>query len=58
MEKMEDLYKSIKSWGIEKYSIMPFPEWKGVDEYRDPVDPTLLSSNFVAVFPKVAILLN
>ena len=58
MEKMEDLYKSVKSWGIEKYYIMPFPDWKGVDEYRDPVDTTLLSSNFVAVFPKVAILLN
>ena len=58
MEKMEDLCKSVKSWGIEKYYIMPFPDWKGVDEYRDPVDPTLLSSNSASVFMEVKRLLH
>ena len=37
---------------------MPFPDWKGVDEYRYPVDPHPLSSNFAEVFPEVASLLN
>ena len=31
---------------------------KGVDEYRDPVEPNSLSENFVAVFPEVPSLLN
>ena len=35
-----------------------FQIWKGVDEYRDPVKPTSLSDNFVAVFPEVTSLLN
>ena len=29
-----------------------FPPWELVDEYWDPVEPTPLSSNFAAVFPK------
>ena len=35
-----------------------FPSWKGVDEYRDPDEPTSLSDNFGAVFPEVERLLN
>ena len=35
-----------------------FPDLKGVDEYRDPVEPTLLSADFTAVFLEVARLLN
>ena len=37
---------------------MPFADWYGVYEYQDPAGPTLLSSNFVAVFPEVASVLN
>ena len=37
---------------------MPFAEWYVVYEYQDPAGPTLLSSNFVAVFPEVASVLN
>ncbi len=29
-------------------------DWKGVDEYRDPVDPNQLSSHYAQVFPGVA----
>ena len=41
----------------EEYDI-PLTYWKVVDEYRDAVDPTSLSANFVAVFLEVEILLN
>ena len=41
----------------EEY-IIPFTDCKGVCEYREPVDSTLLSSNFEAVFPEVSIILN
>ena len=43
---------------MEEEDEIPFPYWKGVDEHQDPVDPTSLSANFVAVFPEVASLLN
>ena len=50
-EKIEDLYASVQSWGSEQEGNLPFPSWKGVDEYQYPVDLTSLSANFVAVIP-------
>ena len=47
---MEALYASVRSWGAEEEDYIHFPYWKGVDEYRDPVDPTSLSDNFVDMF--------
>ena len=44
------LYASVWSWGTEKEEDIPFPFWKGVEEYREPVDPTSLSAKFVAFF--------
>ena len=58
LENMEALYASIRSWGMEEEGNIPFPSWKGVDEYRDPVDPTSLSANFAAVFLEVESILN
>ena len=55
---MEALYASVQSWGTEEKIDIPFSSWKQVDEYREPVDPTSLSANFVAVFPEVESLLN
>ena len=55
---MEALYESVRSWVREEDDNISFPSWKGVDEYRDPVDPTSLSAKFMAVFPEVASLLN
>ena len=52
------LYASLRSWGTEEEDGIPFPDWKGVDESRDPVDPNSLYANFTAVFPEVASLLN
>ena len=43
---------------MEEDDNITFTYWKRVDEYRYPVDPTLLSENFVAVFMNVASLLN
>ena len=57
-EKIEDLYASVRSWSTEEEYDIPFPYWKGVDEYRDPVEPNSLSANFAAVFPEVSSLLN
>ena len=57
-ENMGDLYASVRSWGMEEEYDIPFPDWKGVDEYRDPVDPNSLSAKFAAVFPELASLLN
>ena len=57
-ENMEALYASVRSWGMEEQDNTPFPYWKGVDEYQDPVDPTYLSSKFAAVFTEVASLLH
>ena len=39
LENMEALYASVRSWGTEEEYIIPFTDWNGVDEYRDPVDP-------------------
>ena len=55
---MEALYISVRSWGMEEEGDIPFPSWKGVDEYQDPVDPTSLSSKFVVVFLEMASLVN
>ena len=57
-ENMEALYASVRSWGTEEEYGILFPTWKRVDNYRDPVDPTSLSSNFAAVFSEVSSLLN
>ena len=54
-ENMEALYASLQSWGDEEeYDIY----WKGVDEYREPVEHNSLSENFVAVFLEAESLLN
>ena len=55
---MEALYASVRSWGMKEEDGIPFPEWKGVDEYWDPVDPETLSTNFPDLFPEVSRLLN
>ena len=57
-ENMEVLYASIRSWCTEEEEVIPLPYWKGVDEYRDPIEPNSLSTNFTAVFTEVKILLN
>ena len=57
-ENMKALYKSVWSWGTEEEDKITFPDWKGVDDYRDFVDPNSLYVNFAAVFPEVARLLN
>ena len=49
---------SVWSQGMEEQVDLTFLKWKGVDEERDPVDPTSLSANFVAQFPEAEILLN
>ena len=43
---MESLYASVRSWVMEEDDNTHFPYWKLVGEYRNPVDPTLLSANF------------
>ena len=55
---MKALYASLQSWGTEEEDNTNLPSWKGVDEYRDPVDPTSLSDTFEAVFLEVESLLN
>ena len=57
-EKTEDLYASVQSWGTEEEDDITFSTWEGVNAYRDPVDPTSLSSKFVAVFTEAECLLN
>ena len=52
------MYASVRSWSTEEEYDIPFPYWKGVDEYRDPVEPNSLSANFAAVFPEFSSLLN
>ena len=42
-ENMEALYSSVWSWGEEEEEEITFTSWKGVYEYRDPVEPTSLS---------------
>ena len=55
---MEDLYGYVQAWGTVEENVIPFPSWKGVDEYQDPIYPRSLSTKFAAVFPEVASLLN
>ena len=55
---MEDIYESVQSLVTEEEDRIPFPYWKGVDEYRYHVDPTSLSAKFAPMFPEVASLLN
>ena len=57
-EKMEALYAYVRSWGTEEESAITFTSWKGVDEYRYPVEPTSSSANFALVFTEVGSLLN
>ena len=57
-ENMEALYSSVRSWGTEEEYDIPCLDWKGVDEYQEPVGSNSLSANFAAVFLEVASLLN
>ena len=43
---------------MEEEDDVPFTDWKGVDEYQKPIEPTSLSDNFVAMFPEAESLLN
>ena len=43
---------------MEEDDNITFTYWKRVDEYRDPVDTTSLSTNFAAVFQEAERLLN
>ena len=38
-EKTEALYASVRSWVTEEEDGITLPSYKGVDEYREPVDP-------------------
>ena len=40
LENMEDLYEYVRSWGMEEDYDISFTYWKGVVEYREPVDTT------------------
>ena len=57
-EKIEALYAHVRSWGAKEENDIHFPEWRVVNQYRDPIGPTSISSNFAAVFTEVASLLN
>ena len=57
-ENMKYLYASLMLCGAKEEADITFLTWKGVDEYQETVDLTSLSSNFAAVFPEVASLLN
>ena len=57
-ENMGVLYASVLSWGMEEEENILLPDWKRVDEYRDPVDPNSLYAKFAAMFPELASLLN
>ena len=56
-EIMEALYASVRSWGTEEGG-HTFTILERSDEYWYPVYPTSLSTNFVALFPDLASLLN
>ena len=58
LERREDLYESIRSWGTEEGYGIPFPYCKVYDEYQESVEPTSLSAKFAAVFMEVESLLN
>ena len=57
-ENVEALYASIQSWGTEEEDEISSTDWKVVDKYRDPVEPTSPLANFAAVLPETKILLN
>ena len=57
-ENMEDLYASRQSCGTKGEYDIPFPDWKVVDEYQDPVEPNSSSDNFAVVFLEVENLIN
>ena len=38
-KNMEALYEFVQYLGTGEEDGIPFTDWKGVDEYRDPVDP-------------------
>ena len=42
LENMEALYASVRSWVKEEEDNITFQIWKGVDKYREPVDPASL----------------
>ena len=52
------MYAYVRSWVTEEYNNIHFPSWKGVDDYQDPFDPSLLSANFLAVFLEVPSVIN
>ena len=58
LENMGALYSSVCSWDTEEEGDINFPSWKGVDEYQDPLEPTLLSAYFADVFPELECLMN
>ena len=39
-QNMLSSYASVQSLGMEEYCDITFIDWKGVDEYRDSVEPT------------------
>ena len=55
---MEVFYLSVCSWGIEEEDNIQLTEWKGVEKYREPIETTLISANFAAVFLWLDILIN
>ena len=46
LEMMESFNASKQSWDTEEEDNTPFTYWKGIDEYRDPIDSTSLTANF------------
>ena len=41
-EKIEELYTYLKWLITEEEQYITFPDWNGVDEYQNPIDPTSL----------------
>ena len=57
-ESMAALYASVRTSEEDEVGFISYPEWKGVEEYHDPIDPSSLSANFADIFPDVSKLLN
>ena len=57
-ENMESLYAYVWAWCMEEEDNINLPYWNVVDEYLNPVEPTLLSANLEAVILEAASLLN
>ena len=55
---MKAIYSLVRSWDMKEYYYIIFPDWKGVDEYQDPIYSTSLSDISAAVSPKVENLIN